>query len=95
MVTLVRLSQNEKTPCTSGATSQLQRLKPRAPDRLEGMVLPTNVGACAGVWGAGGGEPHLADACHGVRDGHAGQAGASRKSVLHTRGHEYASASGP
>ena len=86
MVTLVRLSQNEKTVCTSGATCQLQRLKPRAPDRLEDMVLPTKLGACRGRKG----EPHRADACHGVRDSHAGQAGAFIERILHTRGHEYA-----
>ena len=36
----------------------------------------------------------MADACHGVRDGHAGQAGAFIKRILHTRSHEEASPPG-
>ena len=55
MVMLVRLEHPLNACCTRRATSTLQRLKPRAPDRLEGMVLPTSVGACAGGLGSRGG----------------------------------------
>ena len=95
MVTLVKLEHPMNVACTRGATSTNQHWglsrhydahkTTRGQEYASASGWPEGVtlGAFRGLEG----ETHSADACHGARDGHAGQAGASQKRGLHTRGH--------